>query len=67
MPLMWKEETLFMEWCLDCHRSPEQHLRPRDQLFSVDWVPPRNQQEEGKKLAQEYKIESFTNCSTCHR
>jgi hypothetical protein len=28
MPLMWRVETLFMEWCLDCHRHPERHLAP---------------------------------------
>jgi hypothetical protein len=22
MPLVWKTETLYMEWCLECHRKP---------------------------------------------
>lgn len=26
MPLLWQESSLLMEWCLDCHRSPEKHL-----------------------------------------
>src|SRR5262245_51218870 len=28
MPLAWKEKPLTMEWCLECHREPEKHLRP---------------------------------------
>ena len=30
MPLMWQEQSLQMEWCLDCHRNPERFVRPRD-------------------------------------
>ena len=26
MPLMWRNETLHMQWCLDCHRNPEKHM-----------------------------------------
>jgi hypothetical protein len=29
MPFLWKEETLLMEWCLDCHRAPERHVAAR--------------------------------------
>ena len=25
MPLMWQENSLQMEWCVDCHRRPEQY------------------------------------------
>src|SRR6187431_275631 len=25
MPLTWQVHTLYMDWCLDCHRNPEQH------------------------------------------
>ena len=27
MPLTEKVQPLYMRWCLDCHRAPEQHLR----------------------------------------
>jgi hypothetical protein len=26
-----------MRWCLDCHRSPQEFLRPRDQVFNMDF------------------------------
>ena len=37
MPLVWQEHTLLMEWCLDCHRDPGKHLRPRDKVFDMSW------------------------------
>lgn len=70
MPLVWQASSLQMEWCLACHRQPEQFLRPRDQVFNMEWQAPANQLELGKKLAQDYQIRSvelLTSCSTCHR
>jgi hypothetical protein len=67
MPLMWQEQSLQMEWCLDCHRNPEQYVRPRDAIFRVDYQPPPNQRELGARLVAEYEIQKLTSCSTCHR
>jgi hypothetical protein len=67
MPLMWRENTLLMEWCLGCHREPERYVRPRDTVFRMDWSPPTNQQEIGRQLVAQYKIRSLTDCYTCHR
>jgi len=67
MPLMWQENSLQMEWCLDCHRNPERYVRPRDQVFSVSYQPPSNQPELGARLVAEYQIQKLTSCSTCHR
>tara|TARA_Y100001934_G_scaffold281076_1_gene389629 strand:+ start:148 stop:798 length:651 start_codon:yes stop_codon:yes gene_type:complete len=67
MPLMWRHSTLHMEWCLDCHRNPEEYIRPREEVFNMKWVPPDDQSEKGLKLVEEYGVESKTSCSTCHR
>ena len=67
MPLMWRENTLYMEWCLECHRNPEKFVRPREQVFNMDWQPPSDQIALGQKLVRQYKIESLTSCSVCHR
>ena len=67
MPLMWREHTLHMEWCLECHRQPEKYLRPRDKVFQMDYVPPADQLALGQKLASEYKVQKLTDCYTCHR
>ncbi len=67
MPLTWRQQSLYMEWCLDCHRQPEQYVRPRDQVFNMEWMPPANQVEMGRKLVAEYGIRKLTDCYTCHR
>lgn len=67
MPLMYKENTLYMNWCITCHRNPEKYVRPRDQVFNMAYQPPANQEELGKKLVEEYHIQSLTDCYTCHR
>ena len=59
--------TLQMEWCLECHRSPEKFVRPREAVFTMGYEPAGDQLEIGRKLVQEYKIQSLTACSTCHR
>jgi cytochrome c7-like protein len=69
MPLMRQAARLQMEWCLDCHRHPEKHLRPRDQVFNMRWNPP-DQETIGRRLLAEYRIRGprdLTSCSTCHR
>jgi hypothetical protein len=70
MPLIFQASPLTMQWCLDCHRNPELNLRPKEEIFNMNWKPPANQEEAGKKLAAEYKLRTtveLTSCSTCHR
>jgi hypothetical protein len=70
MPLTWRAASLDMQWCLDCHRAPEEHLRPLARVFDVDWQPPADQRAQGLALKQAYRIRDarqLTDCSTCHR
>ncbi len=67
MPLVWKRQTLQMEWCLDCHRHPEEHLRPPEQVFSMTWQPQEDQHALGAALVRENKVRNPTSCSDCHR
>ncbi len=67
MPLVWQYSSLQMEWCLDCHRQPEKYVRPHGEVFNMEYQPPADQIELGMRLVKEYKIQSFTYCSTCHR
>ena len=67
MPLMWQEASLTMEWCLDCHRTPERYLRPREQVFNAAYEPPADQLALGLSLKEQYRIHTRTSCSTCHR
>lgn len=69
MPLVSQESSLLMEWCLECHRNPEQFLRPRQEVFNMTWTPPTDQLELGRELVRKYNIrtEQLTDCSICHR
>lgn len=67
MPLMWKANALHMEWCLECHRNPQQYVRPREEVFSLAWEPGADDEGPSDKLIEEYHIDPSTDCSTCHR
>ncbi len=70
MPFTYQASSLLMGWCLDCHRQPEQHLRPRDAVFDMTWEPPADQPDLGARLMKQYRIrttQELTSCSTCHR
>jgi hypothetical protein len=69
MPLMWQEQSLQMEWCLDCHRAPEKFLRPREEVLTMGYKPAGDQLEIGRKLVQQnhVNVKQLTNCSICHR
>jgi hypothetical protein len=70
MPVVWQTQAYFMGWCLDCHRQPEKFIRPRDEVYNPDYVPPADQLAIGRQLVAEYGImpaEQLTNCYVCHR
>jgi len=66
MPLMWREKTLHMQWCLECHRNPEKYVRPREDVFKLDWRP-TDGTPTGVDLVKAHSINNETNCSVCHR
>jgi len=70
MPLTLQENTLQMEWCINCHRNPEKYVRPRAEIYTMGYKPPVPQSVMGPQLAKEYGIPAGganTSCSTCHR
>jgi hypothetical protein len=38
MPVVYHSKPLSMSWCLECHRNPEEHLRPLDEITNLDWT-----------------------------
>ncbi|QDU84057.1 Class III cytochrome C family protein [Planctomycetes bacterium Pla163] len=64
METVFQKEPLSMGWCLDCHRNPEPHIRPVDQITNMAW---ENDADLGAKILAERGIEPNQNCSTCHR
>ena len=71
MPLMFAQESLQMEWCLNCHRAPEKYLRPHkvegkpseDQVFNMDYQQPSSQNpvvlEGGKKFTDQIALGTY--------
>ena len=70
MPLTYKVNTLYMNWCVNCHREPEKYIRPKSEVFNIDYEYPENQLALGRKLVAEYHVQNaraLTDCFTCHR
>jgi hypothetical protein len=76
MPVVYQHEPQSMAWCLDCHRHPENHLRPVDQITNLGWRPDTKEGESveeaqralGLNLKDQWKINPpDSNCFGCHR
>jgi hypothetical protein len=69
MALTYRAVPLTMGFCLDCHRDPAPHLRPRDQVTNMAWRPPDDGGAQGHALLEKYgiRIGQLTHCSVCHR
>jgi hypothetical protein len=83
MPLMYQQATLQMEWCLECHRDTAKVLRPREEVFNMQYKEPSrgnpvkfagveyfDQMKLGAAIQKEYHIRNkfeLTSCETCHR
>ncbi len=66
MPLLRQAVSLQMEWCLECHRAPQDFVRPRSEILNMEWVAD-DQSVLGAQLVEEYNIQSLLSCSVCHR
>ena len=69
MGLTRKVETLHMRFCINCHEAPEKRIRPREEVFNMEWVRPKDQLEMGRRLIDEYdvRVGQLLDCSICHR
>jgi len=74
MEVVFQDQPLSMSWCLDCHREPEKHLRPLDQITNMNWSAEvdagKDQLTLGRELKAFYNIHEeayMVSCSTCHR
>ena len=66
MEVVHRDQPLSMGWCLDCHREPEKHLRPKSKVTDMTWVA-QDQEKLGAKLKELYHISPREDCSACHR
>jgi hypothetical protein len=67
MEVVTQVEPLSMSWCLDCHRNPDPHLRPAEEVTNMEYIPPRDQAQLAARIKQEKRIDPPLDCSGCHR
>jgi hypothetical protein len=69
MNLTFKTHAFEMLYCLDCHRNPEEFLRPTDEVFNAKYEPPANQKDLGRQLMEKHAINTkqIEDCWVCHR
>jgi hypothetical protein len=60
-------EPLSMGWCLECHRDPDLHLRPADELTDTDWQPDSDQLAFAGQLRKARPIAPPVDCTGCHQ
>ena len=63
------EKSFSMAFCLECHRNPEEKLRPLAEITNLDWRPESReaQLDFGNEMIEHWKINPPTSCSGCHR
>ncbi|MDA0349196.1 MAG: cytochrome C [Verrucomicrobia bacterium] len=63
------EMSFSMAFCLECHRNPEERIRPLDKVFDLDWHPESKEQQlkDGNEMKEHWKVNPPTSCSGCHR
>jgi hypothetical protein len=75
-----QENSLSMGWCLDCHRAPEKHLRPLEEVYNLKYSDAdvskyttdskyagvKTTEDLGLKLKEHWQIVPKTSCATCH-
>ena len=68
MAITRKAHSLYMSWCLSCHRDPAPHLRPKDQVFNPHWRRTNSTPSPEALLVQYHiKTEALSDCGICHR
>lgn len=83
MEKVYQAESHSMGWCLECHRAPEKHVRPLEEVFNLDYDAEKylkkndvrdkedkritDPEEFGKFLVAHWGIRPKESCSTCHR
>ena len=71
MEVVRQDQPLSMAWCLDCHRSPEENLRPVAEITNMEWERPEGVEPEEFAASlvddgQRYVLPP-ENCGGCHR
>jgi Cytochrome c7 and related cytochrome c len=81
MEVVYQAKPLSMSFCLDCHRAPEQNLRPLEEVYNLkydagqyikdhpvmmDKLGVKTTEDLGLKLKEEWKVNPGVDCAKCH-
>jgi len=69
MQVVWQHEPQSMAWCLECHRAPENFLRPPEEIYNMDWRPESRQAQLdlGRQFKEQWDVNPPVTCGGCHR
>lgn len=67
MDVVYQAEPLSMSWCLDCHRDPEPHLRPRSEVTNMNWDAASANYDPAADPERVRDLNPPQHCSGCHR
>ncbi len=67
MEVVYQKSPLSMGWCLECHRNPDNALRPVGEITNLAFDKESLSAEERASLKDMFHINPSQDCSTCHR
>lgn len=67
MTAIYQAKPQSMAWCLECHRAPENFLRPPSEVFNMAWRPPAGAKQMGTFFKKDWQVNPPTTCGGCHR
>jgi hypothetical protein len=69
MDVVEHTQPLSMAFCLDCHRNPEEFIRPPEEVYNLDWERPDTEEFKDEAIAfvHDWKVNPPQSCSGCHR
>jgi hypothetical protein len=68
MEVVYHAEPLSMGFCLECHRNPEENIRPLDEVFNLNWAAEdADPHWNASEAVLNWNINPPQSCSGCHR
>jgi len=69
MEVVYHAKSLTMAFCLDCHRQPEEYIRPNEHVYDLNWEAESKQAQlqMGTDLVHQWNVNPPISCSGCHR
>lgn len=69
MEVVHHSKSLSMRFCLDCHRNPEEYIRPPEEVYNLAWERPTDEESQAEfaGFVHDWNVNPPQSCSGCHR